>query len=79
MSAENRAPALPPSVVERCAATDGRYGGCHGASASGLRLPAVVVDEDDAPVDQITQSLAELAESMQARRLRWEAGQVTGR
>ena len=67
-------PLPPPEVIHRCASTDGLFGGCHGATTVGVRLPA----DTDWP-DPTEAPLAELSESMRLTRLRWEAGQVTAR
>lgn len=75
MTAPTHTPPTPPKeVVERCAATAGSYGGCHGATTSGLRLP-----DSSEYGNQVEQSLDELSESMRAARLRWEAGKVSAR
>ena len=55
---------LPDSVVERCAATTGTYGRCHGATASGANTLAA-----DNPAD----SLRELARDMDMAYARWLA------
>lgn len=57
---------LPASVVERCAATTGLYGGCHGASASGV---------NDLAADNVTASLQALSEDMHWSYVRWLANQ----
>lgn len=51
---------LPPEVIERCAATSGTHGGCHGASASGIRVP------DGATTENESASLERLANDLQA-------------
>ena len=58
---------LPPEVIARCAATTGTYGGCHGASASGIRVP------DGQSTENETASLAELSADMQTVSDRWLA------
>lgn len=75
MSAVDHTPPRPPaSVIERCAATDGLYGGCHGATTSGLRIP-----DGSEYGDQVAESLAELSQSMRVARARWEARKVNDR
>lgn len=66
---------LPASVVARCAATDGLYGSAHGVSASGLRLPEPNEDTEPGPIDQVTESLADLADDMRVSYARWLADQ----
>lgn len=57
---------LPASVVARCAATDGLYGSAHGVSASGV---------NDLAGDNAAESLADLADDMQAAYALWLAKQ----
>ena len=58
---------LPASVVERCAATDGTHGGCHGADASGV---------NDLAFNNAAESLAALKQDMGEKRRRWLAAQI---
>lgn len=62
MDKSTHRPAPPPSVIERCAATDGLYGGCHGASASGA---------NDLTADNPAESLRDLADDMHLSYERW--------
>ena len=57
---------LPASVVERCAATGGLYGGCHGASASGA---------NELAADNPAESLRELSDDMRLSYAAWLAEQ----
>lgn len=61
---------LPASVVERCAATDGPYGGAHGAAASGANEPAA---------ESLRESLAFLSAEMRASYAQWLAKQEEAR
>jgi hypothetical protein len=66
---------LPPSVVARCATTGGPFDTCQGATATGLRLP----DEADGSgrgVDQVTDSMRRLSESMDISYAVWSAGRT---
>lgn len=56
---------LPPAVIARCAATTGTYGGCHGADASGIRMPS------GAATDNEWRSLAELETDMRLTYEKW--------
>ena len=66
---ESNERALPASVVERCAATDGRgpYGGCHGVTASGV---------NELAAENAATPLYELAEDLERSYARWAAGQA---
>lgn len=61
--------ALPTSVVERCAATDGRgpYGGCHGVTASGV---------NELAAENAATPLRILADDLRVSYARWAAGQA---
>jgi hypothetical protein len=61
--------ALPAAVITRC----GSAGAFHGASASGLRLPTPTDPDEAQPVDQVAESLADLAEDMRQVRDEWLA------
>lgn len=64
--------ALPASVVDRCAATDGRgpYGGCHGATASGV---------NELAAENAATPLRILADDLRDSYARWAAGQAGAR
>lgn len=73
MDNSTHTPPRPPlPVVERCAATDGRglYGGCHGATASGV---------NELAAENAATSLRILAEDMRESYEQWVKEQAATR